>query len=138
MSSGRTPIGEILLRHEHLRRRELERILAEDRKQRLVSTLILRAEIDVDEATLALSEQSGYPGALERHLEQRDLQLAKEFPQARFRWLDLEDDAEEVGDREVENFPTILVERDGAELFYGPLLPHHEHLRRLLQSLETA
>ena len=51
---------------------------------------------------------------------------------------DLEDDAEEVGDREVENFPTILVERDGAELFYGPLLPHHEHLRRLLQSLETA
>ena len=55
-----------------------------------------------------------------------------------FRWLDLEDDAEEVGDREVENFPTILVDRDGAELFYGPLLPHHEHLRRLLQSLETA
>jgi hypothetical protein len=32
------------------------------------------------------------------------------------------------------NFPTILVERGGAELFYGPLLPHHEHLRRLLQS----
>ncbi len=82
MSSGRTPIGEILLRHEHLRRRELERLLAEDRKQRLVSTLILRAEIDVDDATLALSEQCGYPGALERHLEQRDVQLAKEFPPA--------------------------------------------------------
>jgi thiol-disulfide isomerase/thioredoxin len=63
-------------------------------------------------------------------------ELAKEFPGARFRWLDIEDNAAEVGDREVENFPTLLVERDGAELFYGPLLPHHEHLRRLLQSLE--
>ena len=64
--------------------------------------------------------------------------LAAALDSGGLRWLDLEDDAEEVGDREVENFPTILVERDGAELFYGPLLPHHEHLRRLLQSLETA
>src|ERR671915_517179 len=60
--------------------------------------------------------------------------LAREFPQARFRWLDIEDDAEEVGSREVENFPTLLVERDGAELFYGPLPPQHEHLRRLIRS----
>jgi thioredoxin 1 len=65
-------------------------------------------------------------------------ELAKEFPGARFRWLDIEDDAAEVGDREVENFPTIRVEREGTELFYGPLLPHHEHLRRLLQSLEKS
>jgi len=65
-------------------------------------------------------------------------ELAKEFPGARFRWLDVEDDAAEVGDREVENFPTILVERGGAELFYGPLLPHLEHLRRLIQSLQKS
>ena len=64
--------------------------------------------------------------------------LANDFPQARFRWLDIEDDAEEVGDREVENFPTILVERDGAELFYGPLPPQLGHLRRLLESLEKS
>jgi thioredoxin len=64
--------------------------------------------------------------------------LAKDFPQARFRWLDVEDDADEVGAREVENFPTIQVERDGTELFYGPLPPQHEHLRRLLQSLEKS
>jgi thioredoxin 1 len=61
--------------------------------------------------------------------------MAKEFPQARFRWLDIEDDAEEVGEREVENFPTILVERGGHELFYGPLPPQHDHLKRLLQTL---
>ncbi len=88
MSSGRTPIGEILLRHEHLRSRELERLISEpDRKHRLVSMLILRAEIEIDDATLALSEQSGYPGALERHLEQRDVALAKTFPPALMKTL---------------------------------------------------
>jgi thioredoxin 1 len=62
--------------------------------------------------------------------------LAKDFPQAEFRWLDIEDDAEEVGDLEVENFPTLLIEREGARLFYGPLPPQHEHLKRLLQALQ--
>ena len=53
-----------------------------------------------------------------------------------FRWLDIEDDAEEMGDLEVDNFPTLLVEREGAQLFYGPLPPQHEHLKRLLQALQ--
>jgi thioredoxin 1 len=35
----------------------------------------------------------------------------------------------------VENFPTILVRRGGETLFQGVLLPHHEHLERLLQKL---
>ena len=64
--------------------------------------------------------------------------LAKEFPRARFRWLDIEDDAEAVGSRVVENFPTVLIEREGTELFYGALPPQHEHLRRLLRSLEKS
>lgn len=55
-------------------------MLTEERKHRLVSMLILRAEIEIDDGTLALSEQSGYPGALERHLEQRDASLARTFP----------------------------------------------------------
>jgi thiol-disulfide isomerase/thioredoxin len=61
-------------------------------------------------------------------------ELAKDFPQARFVWLDIEDDADAVGEREVENFPTLLIERAGQELFYGPLPPQHEHLRRLIES----
>jgi hypothetical protein len=64
--------------------------------------------------------------------------LAQRFPRAQFHWLDIEDDAEAVGEREVENFPTILIVRDGKELFYGPLLPHHEHLVRLLEKLQEA
>jgi hypothetical protein len=62
--------------------------------------------------------------------------LAPRFPHARFEWLDIEDDAERVGEREVENFPTILVEHAGRELFYGPLLPQHQHLWRLLEKLQ--
>ncbi len=85
VSVVRAPIGEILVRHEHLRPRELARLLTEERKHRLVSMLILRAEIEIDDGTLALSEQSGYPGALERHLEQRDTSLARTFPPALMR-----------------------------------------------------
>jgi len=61
--------------------------------------------------------------------------LAREFPQAEFVWLDTEDDAEEVGDLEVENFPTIQVKRGEEVLFYGVMLPKHEHLSRLLKEL---
>jgi thioredoxin 1 len=61
--------------------------------------------------------------------------LAREFPQAEFAWLDIEDDAEKVGDREVENFPTIEVKRGEEVLFYGAMLPKHQLLRRLLKEM---
>jgi thiol-disulfide isomerase/thioredoxin len=62
------------------------------------------------------------------------LALAREFPRARFRWIDIEDEADEVGELEVENFPTIRVTRGGEVLFHGPMEPHHAQLRRLLES----
>ena len=65
------------------------------------------------------------------------LELAKRFPRAEFRWLDIEDHADEVGDLEVENFPTVRVTHGGKVLFHGTLLPHHEHLSRLLSELIT-
>jgi len=63
--------------------------------------------------------------------------LAARFPRASFRWLDIEDQADEVGDLEVENFPTVRVTRDKEVLFYGTLLPIHQHLARLLAELIT-
>ena len=63
------------------------------------------------------------------------LELARKFPQAEFRWVDIEDQADEVGELEVENFPTIRVTRDDHVLFHGTLLPMHTHLERLLQEL---
>ena len=61
--------------------------------------------------------------------------LAGRFPRAEFRWVDIEDDAEAMEDIDVENFPTILVRRGGETLFHGVMLPHHEHLARLLEEL---
>lgn len=63
------------------------------------------------------------------------LALAREFPQAEFRWLDIEDHADEVGDLEVENFPTIRVTRGEIVLFHGTQLPIAGHLRKLLGKL---
>ena len=63
------------------------------------------------------------------------LAMAGRFPRAEFRWVDIEDDAEAVEDIDVENFPTILVRRGEETLFHGVMLPHHEHLQRLLEKL---
>ena len=63
------------------------------------------------------------------------LALAGRFPRAEFRWVDIEDDAEAVEDMDVDNFPTILVQRGSETLFHGVMLPHHEHLERLLQKI---
>ena len=60
------------------------------------------------------------------------LAMAERFPQAEFRWVDIE---EEEPEREVENFPTIHVMRGGETLFYGPQPPQHALLERLLAEL---
>ena len=60
------------------------------------------------------------------------LALAPRFPEAEFRWIDIEEEETEV---EVENFPTIVVMREDEMLFSGPQPPSHGVLERLLQSL---
>lgn len=57
------------------------------------------------------------------------------FPACRFEWLDVEEDADLLGDLDIENFPTLLIARDDQALFFGALMPHAEHLRRLLETL---
>jgi thioredoxin 1 len=68
------------------------------------------------------------------------LALREKFPGVEFRWLDIEDQADELGElADVENFPTIRVTRgEGKEervLFHGVQLPIHAHLERLLAEL---
>jgi thioredoxin-like negative regulator of GroEL len=56
-------------------------------------------------------------------------------PQWRFRWIDIEDEADLVVDLDIETFPTLLV-ADGAALrFFGPLAPQPQTLARLLAGL---
>ena len=64
------------------------------------------------------------------------LALREKFPGVEFRWLDIEDQADELGElADVENFPTIRVTRGDQVLFHGVQLPIHSHLERLLQEL---
>ncbi len=61
--------------------------------------------------------------------------LAAAFPRAAFAWVDVEDEAERVDDFEVENFPTLLVQRGELVLFYGTLPPYIAQAERLLHEL---
>ncbi|KAB0577484.1 thioredoxin family protein [Ideonella dechloratans] len=64
--------------------------------------------------------------------------LAAQHPEARLVWIDIEDhaDALEAGDEDIpdiENFPTLLLLRDGQAVFHGTVLPHAQVAERLLQ-----
>ncbi len=68
--------------------------------------------------------------------------LARKFPNVRFLWVDVEDEADLIDPIEVENFPTILIAK-GSEfhmqpLFFGTVLPHVETLERLIQDKMSA
>ena len=61
------------------------------------------------------------------------LRLASQFPQVRFLWLDIEDRADDMGDLDIENFPTLLIMRGDLVLFFGTMLPHLGHLQRTIE-----
>ena len=60
--------------------------------------------------------------------------LAEAFPDTRFRWLDIEDQADDLGDLDIENFPTLFIQRRDSILFFGTMLPHLDLLRRLIET----
>jgi hypothetical protein len=51
----------------------------------------------------------------------------------RFVWIDIEDEADLVGEIDVENFPTLLVARGHDVLFFGTVTPHAGTLERLVR-----
>lgn len=61
--------------------------------------------------------------------------LAAAHPQARFAWVDVEDEADAMGDVEIETFPTLLVAHGGQARFFGPVQPSTAQVSRLLDSL---
>ena len=63
--------------------------------------------------------------------------LAAEHPEQQFVWIDIEDQAELVGDLDVENFPTILIQHRDVVVFYGTMLPEPRQVARLLEAQLT-
>jgi thioredoxin-like negative regulator of GroEL len=61
--------------------------------------------------------------------------LAHERPDVAFHWIDIEADADRVGDLDVENFPTVLIQRGDTLLFFGTMQPQPVHLRRAIERL---
>lgn len=63
--------------------------------------------------------------------------LAEARPEIVFAWADIEDDAELVGDIDVESFPTLAVFRAGQALHYGVSLPQEGLVARMIDTLAT-
>ncbi|TAL89708.1 MAG: thioredoxin [Candidimonas sp.] len=64
-------------------------------------------------------------------------QLAGEYPQHVFVWVDIEENPELLGDEDVENFPTVSVQSAQGHRFFGTLMPYINHLARLIDQIET-
>jgi thiol-disulfide isomerase/thioredoxin len=60
--------------------------------------------------------------------------LAARHPDKTFVWIDIEDQADVVGDLDVENFPTLLVQRADTVAFYGTVLPDAAVAERMVQA----
>ena len=58
--------------------------------------------------------------------------LAARHPDKVFVWIDIEDQADVVGDLDVENFPTLLLQRDDTVAFFGTMLPDPAVAERLI------
>lgn len=61
-------------------------------------------------------------------------QLAELHPDKRFVWIDIEDEADFIGDIDVENFPTLLIQRGGTVAFFGTVLPDMKLADRLIEA----
>ncbi|HET9207368.1 MAG TPA: thioredoxin family protein [Burkholderiaceae bacterium] len=70
--------------------------------------------------------------------------LAAEFTRAGVRahwhWVDIEDEADLLGELDVETFPTLVIADDAQVRFAGPVTPQRDTLQRLLRAtvLEAA
>ena len=67
-----------------------------------------------------------------REYEPTFKQLQQAMPGHRYRWIDIEDEADFIGDVDVETFPTLLVAHEGRVMFAGPVLPRLTDAQRLV------
>lgn len=59
-------------------------------------------------------------------------ELAAQHPDKCIIWIDVEDQADVVGDLEIENFPTLLIQRNDTVAFFGTVQPDLRLTERLM------
>ncbi len=59
-------------------------------------------------------------------------EVAARHPDKFFVWIDIEDHADVVGDLDVENFPTLLIQHHELVAFFGTMLPDAGLAHRLV------
>lgn len=62
---------------------------------------------------------------------------ALQMPGVTFGWVDVEDQADAMGDLDIETFPTLLIAQGDRARFLGPVLPTASAIARLLDSLRA-
>jgi hypothetical protein len=82
----------------------------------------------------------GYRPVLERVTDELAADLSSNGRTLRRHWIDIEDEAELLGDLDIETFPTLVVLDAVAVRFAGTLTPQPDTLRRILRATlaETA
>jgi thiol-disulfide isomerase/thioredoxin len=63
---------------------------------------------------------------------------AREHPDLRFAWVDVEDEDEAMGDVDIQTFPTLLLAQGDHAVFMAPVVPMAAHLSRTLGLLTHA
>ena len=64
-------------------------------------------------------------------------ELAARHPDKLFVWVDIEDQAEVVGELDIENFPTLLIQHDDNVAFFGTVLPDGGLAHRMVQAQQA-
>lgn len=73
-------------------------------------------------------------GEYRSRFDQVQASVTADYPQARFVWLDVEDEADLLHPLDVDDFPTLLIAMGDAPLFFGPLTPQAQTLERLVRN----
>jgi len=64
-------------------------------------------------------------------------QLAARHPELHCIWIDIEDQADIVGELDIDNFPTLLIQHDDVVAFFGTVLPDPALAERLLAAQQA-